>query len=231
MRSTGPTTNTRRSVHERDGGCVNCGSSKSLQIHHRRPRAIGGTRREDTNGQANLILLCAGCHAKVESQRQWAITRGLLVSQYQTPAEVSLRWHGAWVLLHDDGTIQNLASEPTLISGSEASTTCPCGKNAPQDGGAEGICECCSTCTADGARMTSRDSSVPMASPVASGGRTAAGSEGEAGSAATSPSYAELSARLLLGQSLINQRTSPEGLSAADAVAVLAALCGRWDAA
>jgi 5-methylcytosine-specific restriction protein A len=156
VRATGPSSAVRQSVHERDGDrCVHCGTFDSLQVHHRRARAMGGTVRSDTNSPANLVLLCLSCHARVESQRDWARDRGLLLRQSQTPAEVPLVWHGCHVRLHDDGTVQH---------------------------------------------------------------------EGD-------PSYAELWARLLLAQSLISHRRSPDGLADADTEQVLAALAGRWDAA
>lgn len=166
MRATGPTPAVRRAVHERDGDrCVCCGRSGDLQVHHRRPRAMGGTVLLDTNGQANLILLCASCHAKVESERDWAREHGLLVRQYATPADVPLTWHGVRVRLHDDGTVQHQAVKET-----------PGARGVPAEA-----------------------------------------------------SYAELRARNLLAQSLLNQRTTPEGLSVADVAVVLDTLRGAFD--
>ncbi len=43
------------------------------------------------------------------------------------------------------------------------------------------------------------------------------------------PSYAELRARNLLAQSILNQRATPDGLSRDDAAAVAGALVGVWD--
>jgi 5-methylcytosine-specific restriction endonuclease McrA len=34
-----------------------CGRTRFLEIHHKRPRAEGGT-----NDAANLVTLCAACH-------------------------------------------------------------------------------------------------------------------------------------------------------------------------
>jgi 5-methylcytosine-specific restriction protein A len=109
VRNTGPSPTVRRSVQERDSGCVNCSLVEGdTQLHHRRPRAAGGTRRPETNSPANLILLCLPCHALVESRREWARERGLLVGQSQTPADVPVLWHGVRVLLCDDGRITPL---------------------------------------------------------------------------------------------------------------------------
>lgn len=102
---TGPTQKVRDLVHGRDRGCVACGETYLLQVHHRRPRGAGGTRREDSNQPANLILLCLSCHAWTESQRETALDRGLLVPQNQTPAAVPLLRHGEWSYLTDDGDV------------------------------------------------------------------------------------------------------------------------------
>jgi 5-methylcytosine-specific restriction protein A len=109
VRNTGPSPTVRRSVQERDSGCVNCGRvDVACQIHHRRARGMGGSTRTDTNGPANLILLCLPCHSLVESRREWARARGLLVGQSQTPADVPVVWHGVRVLLCDDGRVTPL---------------------------------------------------------------------------------------------------------------------------
>jgi 5-methylcytosine-specific restriction protein A len=108
MSRTGPSPAVRRSVHERDSGCVVCGTYDGLQVHHRRPRAAGGTRRSDANSPANLLLLCLSCHARVESYREWAREVGLLLMQTQTPADCPLWWHGVRVLLDDDGRVTPL---------------------------------------------------------------------------------------------------------------------------
>lgn len=52
-------------------------------IHHRRPRGMGGTRRADVDSYAALVNTCGhgtiGCHWYAESNRTWALARGLLV--------------------------------------------------------------------------------------------------------------------------------------------------------
>jgi hypothetical protein len=45
------------------------------------------------------------------------------------------------------------------------------------------------------------------------------------------PGYAELRARCLLAQALINHRATEDGLTAADVEAVRGALAGQWDQA
>ena len=82
-RQTGPTPQVRQEVYGRDrGACVRCASADGpFQVHHRRPRAAGGTRRLDANSPANLVLLCEPCHRHVESHRTEALAAGLLLPQ------------------------------------------------------------------------------------------------------------------------------------------------------
>jgi hypothetical protein len=53
-------------------------------IHHRCPRASGGTKRAWVNEPANLLLVCGsgttGCHGWIESNRTTATPQGLLIS-------------------------------------------------------------------------------------------------------------------------------------------------------
>ena len=113
-RSTGPSPAVRQLVWERDGGCcVRCGIYGGVhtfpphQIHHRRPRGMGGTRREDTNSPANLVLLCGGyCHRYIESDRLKGLETGYLVQQGHDPATTPIRYRGRWVLLTHDGQIK-----------------------------------------------------------------------------------------------------------------------------
>lgn len=51
---------TTKSVKQRDAGkCVECGSTKDVQLHHIIPLTKGGT-----NHGFNLISLCETCHCK-----------------------------------------------------------------------------------------------------------------------------------------------------------------------
>lgn len=74
------------------------------QCHHRRPRRMGGSQLDDTNGPQNLLVLCLSCHELVESQRSAAYEGGWLVRQNADPAAV-LVLIGAkrWVFLTVDG--------------------------------------------------------------------------------------------------------------------------------
>ena len=93
MRNTGPSPAVRSAVYERAGfRCERCYSSEGpFAIHHRRPRAMGGSRRDDTNSLDNLVLLDDACHREVESNREQAYADGWLLRQHQRPEDVPLR--------------------------------------------------------------------------------------------------------------------------------------------
>ncbi len=105
--STGFSVPMRVLIHKRDRlKCVICGKP-SEQIHHRRPRGMGGTARKTTNLPANGLTLCGsgtqGCHHTVESRRDLALENGWIVRQHQDPAEVPVLIHGDWWLLDNEG--------------------------------------------------------------------------------------------------------------------------------
>jgi hypothetical protein len=77
---------------------------------------MGGTNRPETNGAANLLLLCGsgttGCHGALEANRAAAYDRGHLLGQTQEPAEVPVWLCRAGgmdhrpALLDDDGSLE-----------------------------------------------------------------------------------------------------------------------------
>ncbi|AXH69837.1 HNH endonuclease [Mycobacterium phage Krakatau] len=86
------------------GRCERCGEYASdATAHHRRPRGLGSSRREDTNLPSNAGWLCGACHRHVESYRAQAFAEGWLVRQSQSPITVPVLYRGNWVLLDDDG--------------------------------------------------------------------------------------------------------------------------------
>jgi 5-methylcytosine-specific restriction enzyme A len=104
-RNTGPTAAVAELVLRRDDwSCVRCGKAE-LQLHHRRPRGLGGTNRDDTNQPQNLLTLCLACHRWVESRRADAITNGWLVGQLDDPATVAclVDHESRYVYLTDSG--------------------------------------------------------------------------------------------------------------------------------
>lgn len=69
---------------------------------------MGGTRVPWINRPANLVLLCAACHRRVESMRTFSIRNGYLIpSGTNFAAETPIwGWRG-WLLLDDDGGIRS----------------------------------------------------------------------------------------------------------------------------
>ena len=97
---------TRAIITLRAGGvCERCGLSGNLQFHHRRPRAMGGSRRRDTNQPANGVLVCVRCHCWIEGYREAALETGWLVRQWRRPCEAPIYRHDQWVVLDDLGYV------------------------------------------------------------------------------------------------------------------------------
>lgn len=103
---------TRELATGRNGGrCERCNRAPAAELHHRRPRRMGGAGRRDaptTAGAANALCLCTGCHDTAERRdRRRAIGEGVILRSRQEPAAVPVRafmggrW-GFW-LLDDDG--------------------------------------------------------------------------------------------------------------------------------
>ena len=106
------TNNVKKAVLERSKGrCEICGIvCLSGQYHHRRPRGMGGSKRAETGGAANAVLLHPWCHERVERNRQDASERGWLVPQSLDPREIPFKRHDGWFLLGDDGTLTAVSS-------------------------------------------------------------------------------------------------------------------------
>ena len=95
-------------------------------IHHRRPRAMGGTTRPSTGWAANGLAVCHACHTRIEHNRAWAYDYGYLLRQAMFPNEEPVWWrhhwvcnrHGVmvrqWVLLDDAGQIHPQAVDDTV---------------------------------------------------------------------------------------------------------------------
>lgn len=108
MGKTGPTAEVRDLVRKRAGGfCEFCALPllRGAHFHHRQPRGIGGSKTHWVNRPSNLIYLHPACHARIESNREEAYRKGLLVKKPLHPETVPMqRWSG-WVILHDDGRV------------------------------------------------------------------------------------------------------------------------------
>ena len=96
-----------------NGACEICGLALIEQLHHRRPRAMGGSKAPDTNTASNCLGVCRACHSMVESRRGVAFERGWLVRQGQDPAAVPvMRWGCEVVLLDDLGYATPVEGKP-----------------------------------------------------------------------------------------------------------------------
>ena len=85
----------------------------ATEIHHRRPRGMGGTKKPETNYASNGLAICRRCHLKCEAMRSWAIDNGFIVRQSDNPAEIPVWWRSSWsgnrkamVLLDDGGALR-----------------------------------------------------------------------------------------------------------------------------
>lgn len=92
-------------IERSQGTCECCGMDRAEQLHHRRARGMGSTRRPESNWPANALAMCAACHSMVESRREFAFDRGWLVRQGFMPADVPVVYQGSWAVLSDDGSV------------------------------------------------------------------------------------------------------------------------------
>ncbi len=89
-----------------NGRCEMCGAIAMYhQIHHRRPRGMGGSKDPACGTAANGLFVHPGCHAKIESNREQAYQKGYLVRQGQDPAAIPVRRGRLWYLLGEDGSL------------------------------------------------------------------------------------------------------------------------------
>ena len=95
-----------------NGFCEVCGVNEPVQLHHRRPRGMGGSKADDTNTAPNALAVCESCHRGIESDRDDALKFGWLVRQGANPAEVPVFRRGQWVVLTDSGAVFMPANGP-----------------------------------------------------------------------------------------------------------------------
>lgn len=121
-RSTGPTAATVRLVLARATSVMGLRCEKNDEllygergrdwdIHHRRPRRMGGDPRPDTNKASNLLVLCRGCHDEIESHRADAYVHGWLLHDGDSPATVAvlIEHSSRWTYLTDAGEYSDQA--------------------------------------------------------------------------------------------------------------------------
>lgn len=98
-----------RIVLDRAGGmCEVCGAAPASNVHHRRGRGMGGTRRA-IHSPAWLLAVCgmgntSGCHGRIEGDRTEAEANGWAVGwQVEDVSTVPVRLAVGLVLLDDEG--------------------------------------------------------------------------------------------------------------------------------
>lgn len=85
--------------------CEMCGAITAYhQVHHRRPRGMGGSKDTASGTAANGLWVHPSCHAKIESDREKAYEKGYLVYQGHDPAKVPVKIGLHWYLLDEDGS-------------------------------------------------------------------------------------------------------------------------------
>lgn len=88
--------------------CEVCGMFPATNLHHRKPRGMGGSRDGGVNSPANLLAICGsgttGCHGKIESYRRRSYNLGWLVRRFQDPAAEPFLGPGdQWFRVDDTG--------------------------------------------------------------------------------------------------------------------------------
>lgn len=107
------TEKTRRLVEDRAKGiCEMCGAPVGMgQIHHRKPRGMGGTKNVASRSPSNALFVHFRCHEWIERNRTEAYHMGYLVHQAEESSEKPVLLSTGWFVLTDDGTLLP-ASEP-----------------------------------------------------------------------------------------------------------------------
>ena len=83
------------------------------QIHHRKPRRMGGSTAPGINEAANLIYVCANCHVWIELHRESSYLHGYLVNAHDDPKTVPiLRYGQVAVLLDNQGGYTEFVAMP-----------------------------------------------------------------------------------------------------------------------
>lgn len=85
--------------------CERCGAAQPEQIHHRKPRRLGGTRDPQANQPANLVAICAACHLAIETHRNRGYAAGWLVRDTDDPAATPIHYRRRWSYLDNQGAV------------------------------------------------------------------------------------------------------------------------------
>jgi len=77
-----------------DETCRRC-LRPATDVHHRRPRQMGGTSDDSINyGMANLVSLCRTCHNWIHAHPSESYRLGWLVHSWQSPEDIPIKQEG-----------------------------------------------------------------------------------------------------------------------------------------
>jgi len=98
-----------------DNRCEVCGARMLTygQIHHRRPRGMGGTRKREASSLSNALYVHADCHARIESNRKRAAHLGWLVGWGRQIESAEVRLWDGWFYLTPEGTRLPVSAPPS----------------------------------------------------------------------------------------------------------------------
>ena len=106
--------------------CELCGTRcTDGQIHHRKPRGMGGTKNQASRSISNGLYVHFRCHHMIEMNRAKALENGWLIRQSGDPELEPVRLHSGWVVLNPDGSVspsQKYQSLPQAEGETEDST-------------------------------------------------------------------------------------------------------------
>lgn len=104
-RYTGPDTHTKiRLTLRSDGACERCGRDDVVQVHHRKPRRMGGSKAPDINSLSNVTHLCLSCHEWTEREPAEALCEGWRLHANELPESVPVLTRHGLVRLTNHGT-------------------------------------------------------------------------------------------------------------------------------
>ena len=115
------TKKTAQLIEDRANGyCEFCfyPATEEMQIHHRRPRGMGGSKDPVTASPANGVWVHYHCHRAIEENRQHSLATGYLVHQHRDPRDIPVMMPQVTafgMLLDDEGGYEPL-QEPCAAS-------------------------------------------------------------------------------------------------------------------
>lgn len=108
-RDTGPSKDVKDMLRKEraKGRCERCAGTGRLDVHHRRGRKAGGTKRLEINSPENLLVLCRPCHNAITNTNGNRVAiefEGLLIREdLRDPADVKVLLADGWFFLTASG--------------------------------------------------------------------------------------------------------------------------------